>query len=163
MHKHFHYFSIKYLHLNIYTDISIPYFLGQFYIARLSSNSLCSRGWPNSTSSCLHLPSAGIAGVPHHCLHLIISYSSLWKSEMYRGLPLHSLTLRLSHRSLDTAEAWCQSLFPWKNLRRKDENHIGYAEAQSFQIDFWSRAAQTHHKCLFILELKPVFMGLGLT
>lgn len=28
------YFSIKYLHLKIYTDISIPYFLGQFYIAQ---------------------------------------------------------------------------------------------------------------------------------
>lgn len=134
-----------------------------FIYPSLSSNSLCTWGWPNSRSSCPHLPSAGIAGVSHHCLHLIISYSSRWKSETYGGLLLRSLTLHLSHRSMDTAEAWCQGLFPWKNPRRKDENPIGYAEAQSFQIDFWSRTAQRHHNCSFILELKPVFKGLGLT
>lgn len=84
------YFSIKHLHLeNLYSSLH-PILFGTVLYSPGCPQTPCSRGWPNSRSSCLHLPSAGIAGVSCHCLHLIIFYSSRWKSETYRGLPLGS-------------------------------------------------------------------------
>lgn len=145
--------SVGYRYLQYCSGLFLLWTVRQSYTAQALLSSLHSREWLDSRSPSLHLPSAGAPGVSHPvCLHLITVYSFPWKSEMYRGIPLHfpaSLPLRRQH--LDTADAWCRTLFPWRSTSR-GTNPARLCRSVVLPDGRPSRAAQRHRKSSFILE-----------
>jgi hypothetical protein len=76
-------------------------------VDRLSWNSLCRPGWPQTQkSSCLCLPSAGIKGVRHHCPAISSISIRNSREDSYWEIPTqvgHSLTLNLYRCWLGTS------------------------------------------------------------